>query len=129
MIGKKMSKKYKYQKYIHQSFKPFCHVRNKFRKENYISYNIINKRNAKSMDIFNNEIEIKNKIKFEHFTNGKEIFKFKPTLKEGKVEKESKTIKYIKLANIGKGANGECFSIESTEDWDQYVVKIVDKKN
>ena len=128
MIGKKMSKKYKYQKYIHQSFKPFCNIKNKFRKENHISYNKINKRNAKSMDIFNNEIEIKNKIKFQYFTKGKEIHEFKSALKEGKEEKESKTIKYIKLAKIGKGANGECFSIESTEDWDQYVVKIVDKK-
>ena len=123
-----MSKKYKYEKYFHQSFKPFCNVRNKFRKENHISYNKINKRNAKSMDIFNNEIEIMNKIKFKYFTKGKEIHEFKSALKEGKEEKESKTIKYIKLAKIGKGANGECFSIESTEDWDQYVVKIVDKK-
>ena len=117
--------------YFHKSFKPFCNLYSKFKKENHINYIKINKRYSNSIEIKDNQIEIMSKIKYNLYTKSKKILELTSTLKEGKEGKEdkkNKSIKYIQYNVLGKGANGSCFLIESTEDWNQYVVKIVDKK-
>ena len=117
--------------YFHKSFKPFCNLYSKFKKENHINYIKINKRYSNSIEIKDNQIEIMSKIKYNLYTKNKKILELTSTLKEGKEGKEdkkNKSIKYIQYNVLGKGANGSCFLIESTEDWNQYVVKIVDKK-
>ena len=65
-----------------------------------------------------------------HELNKKEILEFIPNNEEKeKKKKKEKPIIYLKYKKLGKGAFGECFSVESLEDEKVYAAKIVSKNS
>ena len=70
------------------------------------------------------------KLYLHHELNEKKILEFIPNNNEKEKEKKKKKEKpiiYLKYKKLGKGAFGECFSVESLEDGKVYAAKIVSK--
>ena len=104
-------------------------------------------KNKKKIKIFkeefnNNNSQQKNKKRNNSFFQRKDkiIYNIRVNLlKEGKEckiitlsnpdknEEEKKSIEYVNIGFLGKGAYGECYIYESTKDFNQYAAKLVNK--